>query len=165
MKILRSVSSSTSTTGAPMIRASDVLLRLVRVLDGTLPISQLNVWLAGEAWDMHLDSDAETVDLVNGVQLAVAEYTSGHLTRPQLMARFAQALQNLTVRFDEAPSFCVDSTQSPSNTIFSRWPDPMVVYGPHTNSLGLGSTFAVMPRTASSQPANRQTTRLECQLA
>lgn len=114
----RSVSASTSMTSIAMITVPEVLNRLFDVLNGTLPIGDFNRWIAGASWDMHRDSDKAAIDLVGDLELSLAEYTSDHLSKADLLQRFNDAASNIVVDFEEAPGICMTVAESTSSNVF-----------------------------------------------
>lgn len=80
-----------------MIQQHDVLNRLGDLLRGTETLRSFHSWLVGASWDMQVDSDRDAIELVGQVELAFAEYTSGHLLREGLLKRLQEIRSN--VRF------------------------------------------------------------------
>jgi hypothetical protein len=63
----------------------EVVVKVQRYLTGELSRDELQDWLVPLVWDPDAaELDPQTDDLVNSIQLYLAEFTSGHLTEDQL---------------------------------------------------------------------------------
>lgn len=58
--------------------------RLAEVLAGETPLQAFDAWLVPATWDVNRDRDPVAFDLINEINLRLAEYTRGHLTESEL---------------------------------------------------------------------------------
>ena len=74
-----------------MILEAEIREKLAELLSGRLDLESIEDWLVQHSWNMHLDSDRAAQDLASGVELALAEHSSGHLVGRRVAARAALA--------------------------------------------------------------------------
>jgi hypothetical protein len=67
-----------------MILEAEIREKLSELLSGRLDLESFEDWLVQHSWNMHLDSDPAAQDLAAGVELALAEHSSGHLSDDEL---------------------------------------------------------------------------------
>ena len=67
-----------------MILEVEIREKLAKVLSGKLDLESFEDWLVQQSWNMHLDSDRAAQELASGVELALAEHSSGHLSDDEL---------------------------------------------------------------------------------
>ena len=95
-----------------MITEGEVRSALADLLAGRQPAARFEEWLAVKSLNMHRDSTREAVDLVGAVGLALAESSSGHISRAELKARLASLL--LFVESVQGDTNPVSGAASPS---------------------------------------------------
>lgn len=66
--------------------------KLFEYLEGICTLRELRAWLAAETWDVHATGDPDLVGLVGRVELALAEYSLGHISREEMREEFQAAL-------------------------------------------------------------------------
>ena len=67
--------------------------QLFDYLEGRLALSDLKAWLASETWDIHATGDSDLIGLVGRVELALAEYSLGHISREEMREELQAALE------------------------------------------------------------------------
>lgn len=72
-----------------MVNAPEIREQLARFLFGDATLERFEEWFVPETWDADKAGDAEAEDLTNEIDLAVSEYTSGHLSAEELRTRLA----------------------------------------------------------------------------
>jgi hypothetical protein len=83
--------------GLDMIRESDIRKQLIAVVQNRLDLADFEDWLVQQSWDMHRDSSPSAQDLVNAIELALAEWSSGHRGEHELRADLARLAHNIQV--------------------------------------------------------------------
>lgn len=83
-----------------MIREAEVRERLAAVIEELLPLPEFEDWLIQASWNMHRDSDPSAQDLVSAVELALSEYSSGHVSLAELRSELASFLDEIFVSFN-----------------------------------------------------------------
>lgn len=53
-------------------------------LEGHCTFRDLRAWLASETWDVHATGDTSLIDLVGRIELTLAEYSLGHISREEM---------------------------------------------------------------------------------
>jgi hypothetical protein len=67
--------------------------KLLDYLEGRCTLRDLRAWLASETWDVHAAGDSDLTGMVGRVELALAEYSSGHISREEMREEFEAVLQ------------------------------------------------------------------------
>lgn len=67
--------------------------KLLDYLEGHLTLPDLRAWLASNTWDVHATGDHDLVGLVGRIELALAEYSLGHISREEMREEFQDALE------------------------------------------------------------------------
>jgi hypothetical protein len=80
-----------------LIREGAVRERLAQLLDGQFDLAEFEDWLVQASWNMHRDSDPSAQDLVSSIELALAEYSSGHVSSAELRSALASLLDKVFV--------------------------------------------------------------------
>src|SRR5690349_19793722 len=80
-----------------MIMESEVREKLIAFLRNEISLRDFEDWLVSESWNMHLDSSREAQELVSAIELALAEYSSGHQTYSEVRNEFISLLDNVVV--------------------------------------------------------------------
>lgn len=62
-------------------------------LEGHFALRDLRAWLASETWDIHATEDPDLISLVGRIELALAEYSLGHISREEMREEFQAALE------------------------------------------------------------------------
>ncbi len=73
-------------------RRSEVVSALSQYLAGEISLADFQDWLAPLAWESDA-LDADAADLVDSIQLRLAEFTSGHLTEDELREELRSILR------------------------------------------------------------------------
>ena len=71
---------------------AQICWKLFDYLEGHCTLRELRAWLASETWDVHATGDPELIGLVGRIELALAEYSSGHISREEMREEFQAAL-------------------------------------------------------------------------
>lgn len=66
--------------------------QLFDYLEGRSTLRDLKAWLASETWDVNMTGDSDLISLVGRVELALAEYSLGHISREEMREEFQEAL-------------------------------------------------------------------------
>ena len=66
--------------------------KLLDYLEGRFTLRELRAWLASETWDVHAE-DSDLIGLVGRIELALAEYSLGHISREEMSKEFQDALE------------------------------------------------------------------------
>ena len=81
--------------GFGMINENEIRQKLVEVVSKRLSLDDFEDWLVSDSWNMHLDSSRNAQELVWAIELALAEYSNGHLSsdalQEQLKTLFADS--------------------------------------------------------------------------
>lgn len=74
---------------ADVVTAPDLHQHIVDLLVGTITFGEFDEWLTGSTWE---DSDVapDVLPLVRSIQLALAEFSSGHRTWPNVRRYLAE---------------------------------------------------------------------------
>lgn len=80
-----------------MIRESEVRQKLVEVVGGKLSLNQFSSWLGRTSWNMHRDSTDAARELVEEVELALAEYSNGDRSYESLRSEFVRVASHALV--------------------------------------------------------------------
>jgi hypothetical protein len=75
----------------------EIRQRLTRYLAGEISLEAFQEWFAPIAWSIPGDENWSTHELVNEIELRLAEFTSGHWTRQELGERLRLALETYTM--------------------------------------------------------------------
>ncbi len=75
-----------------MIEENEIRAKLLSLSD----LDGFEDWIAQQSWNMHLDSKPSAQKLVGKIELALAEFHSGHLSEPLLR----QMLRNLARTYE-----------------------------------------------------------------
>jgi hypothetical protein len=67
-----------------MITVPEIREQVVQYLQNQITLTDLNDWLTQRSWNMHLDSPLDAQHFAAAVELRLAEYSEGHLSREQL---------------------------------------------------------------------------------
>jgi hypothetical protein len=79
-------------------RTDDAVAQVRRYLAGDLSRDELQDWLVPLVWDPDSAGlDPKTDDLVNSIQLYLAEFTGGHLTEEELREHLRALLPTISV--------------------------------------------------------------------
>jgi hypothetical protein len=74
-----------------MISQSEVRRELIAYLKNLISLADFENWLLAKSWNMHIDSDQDTVDLVDDIEISLAEYSNSYLTLQDLHMRLQDA--------------------------------------------------------------------------
>jgi len=77
-----------------MISQAEVRREIISYLKRSTSLADFENWLVRNTWNMHVDADEATFDLVSDIELSLAEYSNSQLTIDELRQRFSEALQN-----------------------------------------------------------------------
>jgi hypothetical protein len=80
-----------------MIEEREIRQRLVDLLYDQLGLEEFEDWLVQRSWNMHQDSSAGAQSLVSAIELALAEHSSGHLSRKDLFAQLLSFLSQIRI--------------------------------------------------------------------
>jgi hypothetical protein len=75
----------------------DVRHRAKDYVDGRSTLTDFGLWLATLSWELDETADVGLKDLVNGIELRIAEFTSGAWTEAELRDRIRVPLNASTV--------------------------------------------------------------------
>ena len=67
--------------------------KLLDYLEGRFTLRDLRAWLASETWDIHATEDPDLIGLVGRIELALAEYSLGHISRDEMREEFQATLE------------------------------------------------------------------------
>lgn len=67
--------------------------KLLDYLEGRFTLRDLRAWLASETWDIHATENPDLIRLVGQIELALAEYSLGHISREEMREEFQAALE------------------------------------------------------------------------
>lgn len=70
-----------------MISQAEVRRQLISYLKSSISLADFEDWLVSKSWNMHLSSDKDTIDLVDDIELSLAEYSNSYLTMHDLHMR------------------------------------------------------------------------------
>ena len=70
-----------------MISELEIREKLLAVLTHEVSLADFSNWIGQRSWNMHLDSEPRAQELVGVIELALAEYSLGHLTDAELCER------------------------------------------------------------------------------
>ncbi len=91
-----------------------------------ISLAELEEWLVSESWDVHKHRDQGVQDLVYGIELLLAEHSSGHRTEEELREEFRKLLSTVHVQASLGPGQATFTTGS-SSTVTR---DESVTLGP-----------------------------------
>lgn len=87
-----------------MLKIQDLRNQATSFLNGGTTLDAFDDWFAQASWNMHLDSEPEAQMLAAKIELLLAEYSSGHLSEPELRSALASTLasrpDNLVMELD-----------------------------------------------------------------
>jgi exonuclease VII small subunit len=92
-----------------MIIDSDVRNKIEAYLANSISLREFEDWLTETSWNMHKDSFEATIELVNDIELSLAEFSNSHLSVKELQQRLLQAQKQ--VRFIKKISTNVNSNK------------------------------------------------------
>jgi len=72
---------------------SQIRGKLADFVTGSLALDELQEWLAPLVWDIEDEGDQECCDLIYAAELALAEYSAGHLSERD----FVSAIESLVL--------------------------------------------------------------------
>lgn len=67
--------------------------KLFYYLEGRCTLRDLRAWLASETWNVHMTEDPDLIGLVGRIELALAEYSLGHISLEEMRKEFQAALE------------------------------------------------------------------------
>lgn len=67
-----------------MINESAIMEQLSRYLGNQISRDEFEDWFVQASWNAHRESDLVSFKLVSAIELKLAEYSSGHLSEPDL---------------------------------------------------------------------------------
>ena|SRR3990172_2220908 len=67
-------------------------------LDGKITLDDMDSWLVSRTWNLDPEAEPSTNDLALTIQLRLAEYSNGHLTKQQLNSHLSELLGTLEIR-------------------------------------------------------------------
>lgn len=82
-----------------MITESEIRQQLFALLEQRISQAQFEDWLVAHSWNMHKDSTVAAQDLVATVELALAEFSSDHLSSTELLTKLWAALSQVSTGF------------------------------------------------------------------
>ena len=82
-----------------------------------ISLDSLDEWIAKNSWNMHLDSDPSAQKLASGVELRLAEYSSGHLPLEQLRSELGSLLVPFEVNIEGSPAKSKSALSTPVNFV------------------------------------------------
>jgi hypothetical protein len=77
--------------------------QLVSYLSNRVSLDEFTAWLVGATWNIDPLSEPEASQLAYAIELALAEHTSGLLTREQLRAELQSLSQQVSLDFAPHP--------------------------------------------------------------
>jgi hypothetical protein len=81
-----------------MVYTHDVRAQIERYFADAVSLRELVLWLAAEGWELRERApDALALDAIRVFDLAIGEYTGGHITRERLNECFREALALIPV--------------------------------------------------------------------
>ena len=82
--------------------------KIAQMLGGEIDLELFEDWIATETWNIHLGNDFEAQRLAFALELRLSEYSSGHLSAPEL-------LQQIKGIDDEPVSIPISSGMAEAN--------------------------------------------------
>ena len=79
-----------------MIQENDIRAKLLEIPD----LDEFEDWLVQHSWDMQRDSDHASQQLVGKIELALAEYSNGHLSESELRQHLKNLARTYEVSFN-----------------------------------------------------------------
>lgn len=73
-----------------MVSAEVIRSRVADTLSGKLPLRDFHLWFASETSEAHRWTDETSKKMASEIDLSLSEYTSGHLTRADLLKDLAE---------------------------------------------------------------------------
>jgi hypothetical protein len=95
-----------------MIEENQIRVRLLALSD----LEEFEDWLAQESWNMHRDSDQRAQSLVGKIELALAEYSNGHVSESELRQQLRNLARTYEVSFNP-PTAAETITYSSSSMV------------------------------------------------
>src|SRR5438045_1633215 len=78
-----------------MIYETAIRDKLIALLRNEINLVDFDSWLGRESWNMHRDSSTEAQNLVGAIELALSEYSSGHLSNAELLAELRSLVDSV----------------------------------------------------------------------
>lgn len=87
------------------MKVLDLAIReqLAKYLAGQIPLAALQDWFIPKAWNIDKRGDLLVAELVHGIELRLAEYSSGHWTEDELKRGLQPFLTQYTIRMAAGP--------------------------------------------------------------
>lgn len=75
---------------------TEIRAQLEKYLGGTLSLPQFQEWFAVSTWDIDQSDNTQLKELAYKIELALAEYLSGHLPEAELKNELSPLIRSLT---------------------------------------------------------------------
>lgn len=87
------------------MKVLDLAIReqVAKYLAGQIPLSAFQDWFIPKAWNIDKGGDPLVADLVHGIELRLAEYSSEHWTEDELKRRLQPFLTHYSIRMAAGP--------------------------------------------------------------
>lgn len=78
-----------------MVSQANIRRQLISYIRNSISLADFEDWLVSHTSNMHLDSDQDTIDLVDDIELALSEYSESYLTIDELRDRLLESATNI----------------------------------------------------------------------
>jgi hypothetical protein len=80
-----------------LISEFEVRNRLADLVNDEASVDSFERWLLRQSWNMHLGGSQAAQDLVSEIELHLAEYSNGHLSKDALFSELSSLLETIVV--------------------------------------------------------------------
>ena len=100
-----------------MITQAQIRRQIISYLRNSISLSDFEDWLLTQSWNMHRDSDADSMALVADVTMLLTRYSDSHLTDRELRLRFFDLVNRVVANFSVEPNLSFAAKFHSSNSM------------------------------------------------
>jgi len=105
-----------------MVSSSQIRERLALFLDGHVDLDSFEDWLVQNTWNIHQSGSAAAEDLTFAVEESLSEFSSGHISEPELRQELNELVQrdNKILVISDVPRISWVFTSAPAILVPAR---------------------------------------------
>jgi len=84
-----------------MITQAEIRRNLIAYLRSAMSLADFEDWIVSHSWDMHSDSDQDSIDLVDDIELALSDFSDRHSDVAELRMRLFELVNHVVAIYVE----------------------------------------------------------------
>jgi hypothetical protein len=103
-----------------MVTQTEIRRNLIAYLTNSMSLADFEDWIVSHSWDMHSDSDQDSIDLVDDIELALSDFSDRHSDVAKLRLRLFDLVKHVVATYVE-PNLSVPKHRSANSAAPKVW--------------------------------------------